>query len=162
MQDDPAAAPHLIFPAGQSREEAAYPLLLRRPGHEAQQRVRQKGLRRAGVSRQAGRSGSLRGGEGPYPDSPDPQIPHRIHRVHPAPPDPVDGRHYQGVARSKPSVQRMPAGPSVGADAARDAHVPIDSPRGAAGASLDSLPVGSDLAVSVFHGFYHLSRTIRL
>ena len=41
-------------------------LLLRRPGHEAQQGVRQKGLRRAGVSGKAGSPGSLRGGEGLY------------------------------------------------------------------------------------------------
>ena len=32
----------------------------------------------------------------------------------------------------------------------------------AAGGSLDALPTGSDVAVSVFHGVYHLSRTIRL
>ena len=32
----------------------------------------------------------------------------------------------------------------------------------AAGGSLDALLAGSDVAVSVFHGFYHLSRTILL
>ena len=63
------------------------------------------------------------------------------------------------------------SGPTVGADAARDAHVPIDVLRGDAGAAElqglrfrvaarltgDALPAGSDVAVSVFHGFYHPS-----
>ena len=68
------------------------------------------------------------------------------------------------------------SGPTVGADAARDAHVPIDVLRADADAAElqglrfrvaarltgDALPAGSDVAVSVFHGFYRLSRTIRL